>query len=421
MKRYSLRRAALALPLLGGLALMGCEKELDTYYTEVGGQIPTFLSNALGVSTKYATGETVTFELQYAPQTSPLRDVRIYQRVEPATDSTLVQTIPYKAAFSKRKNADTLVVSYTVPAGANKANVRVAALLTAENGQTKQRAFYFRLAEATPTVAVGTVTNVTAPAGATPVPGDVVRYNVILNDGGITSATSFTATGTLYKDLDSLITYVKVGAAAERRALRQRLPASGAQTGARTAINVDVTVPAGSSGQPVTYRFEAKTRFAGTPATRTASATAAAFTPGTPTPLMVARTATLTYTGTTGGDLAAFDLTTFMAVPATGAATSKDLSISSVAGNTVQLRALNTTRFVATTAAVYNAATLNSIRQVYQTAAAASQLATLDNVAVGGTYIARLRGQDQYAIFTVTSINRTSATDVALTLAVKML
>lgn len=427
MNILTIRRWA-CVPLLGCLALMSCEKEIDTYYTEVGGQIPTFLTNALGVNTKYASGEIVTFELQYAQQTSPLKDVRIYQRVEPATDSTLVQTIPYKAAFSKRKNADTLVVAYTVPAGVNKANVRVAAIVTAENGQTKQRAFYFRLAEPTPTIKVNTVTNVTAPAGATPVPGDVVRYNVLLNEGGINSATAITSTGTLYKDLDSLVTYVKVGTAPERRAQRAvRLPAgTAAQTGAQTAVNVDVTIPAGSSGEPVQYRFEAKSRYQNTtppaaPSIRTATVTAAAITPGTTTGLATATNVTLTYTGTTGGDLAAYDLTTFAAVPAAGAATSKDVSISSVASNTVQLKALNTTKFAATTAAVYNAAMLNSIRQVYQTTAAASQLTTLDNVAVGSVYVARLRNADQYAIFTVTGINRTSPTDVTVTLAVKSL
>lgn len=414
------------------LALAACDKELDTMYTEVGEQIPTFVGNTLGLSTKYATGETFTFELQYAQQTSPLRDVRIYQRVEPATDSVLVQTIPYKAAFSKRKNADTLVVSYTVPAGANKANVRVSAVVAAENGQSKLRTFSFRLAEPTPTVRVNSVTNVTAPAGSPLVPGDVVRYNVVLNDGGINSATSLTTAGTLYKDLDSLITYVKVGTAPERRALRQRLPATGAQTGARTAVDVNVTLPAGSNGQEVTYRFEAKSRFAGTPSIRAASATAAPLTLGTTTPLAAARNLTLTYTGTTGGDQAAVDLTTFTLVPAAGDLLLKDLAITSTASNTVRLQALNgraasgttpaaePTRFVKTTAAVYTAATLNSIRQTYLNAATTAQITTIDNAVVGDVYIARLRNTNQYAIFTVTGLSRT-ATEVTLALAVKAL
>jgi hypothetical protein len=262
------------------------------------------------------------------------------------------------------------------------------------------------------------------------VAGDVVRYNLTLNVNGVTTATATTpATSILYKDLDSLITYVQVGTTAERRLLRQRLPATGAQTGAATTLNVDATVPANSAGQAVTFRFEAKVR---TPA-RTASVSSAAITPTTPTALAAARTLTLTYTGTTGGDQAALDLTTFTAVPAAGPAASKDVAITNTANNAVRLQTLNPTtgtpaptptRFVRLTtggAAAYTNATLNSIRQTYQTTAAANQVTTLDNVVVGDVIVARVRGLDQYVIFTVTGSNRTSTTDVALTLAVKAL
>lgn len=416
------RAATRLLPLLA-LALLGsCKKEIDTYYTEVGPQLPTFTANALGTATKYAPGEVVQFELRFAEQTDPIREIRILQKIEPNRDSTLVQTIPYRAAFSRIRQSDTLLVNYTVPAGQNKANVRVDAVVVSDNGQTKTRNFSFRLAEATPTIRVNGVTNVTAPATGTPVPGDVVRYNLTLNNGGITSATALTTAGILYKDIDSLITYVKVGTAAERRFARQRQPVAGTQTGAASTINVDLTLPAGSSGQPVVFRFEAKTRFLGTPAVRTASVTATALTPGTATPLAAARPFTLTYTGTTGGDLAALDLTTFTPVAVAAALNpSKDVAITSTATNAVRLQALNTTRFVASTAAAYTAATLNSIRQSYLTAASTAQVSTIDNVTVGSVYIARLRAADQYVIFTVTGINRTSATDVALTLAVKAL
>ncbi|UYZ63430.1 hypothetical protein [Hymenobacter weizhouensis] len=423
------------LPALGlaaaVLLLAGCDKELDTYYQESGGQFPTLLANTLGTQAKYATGEVVQFELQFAQQTSPIREIRILQKVEPGRDSVLVQTLPYRAAFSRRRQADTLVVNYTVPAGQNKANVRVDAVIVAENSQTRTRSFAFRLADPGPTIKLNSTTTLTAPAGATPVPGDVVRYSVLLNEGGINAATALTTPGTLYNNLDSLITYVKVGAAAERRLLRQRLPAASpaAQSGAQSSVNVDVTIPAGSSGQVVQYRFEAKSRFQNTPppaapSIRTATVSAAPITPGTATPLATPRTVTLSFAGTSGGDQAAIDLTTFTVVPAAGATASKDLSISSTASNAVQLRALNTTRLVRLTtggAAAYTNATLNSIRQLYQTTAAASQVATLDNVAVGDVIVARLRAADQYVIFTVTSINRTSTTDVALTLAVKAL
>ncbi|TGE22437.1 hypothetical protein E5K00_19555 [Hymenobacter aquaticus] len=426
---YTFLRRTLLLALLGP-ALAACDKELEEPYQEVGGQIPTFLANSLNTTTKYATGENVSFELRFAQQTAPITEIRILQKVEPGRDSVLVQTIPYKPAYSRLNRADTLIVNYTVPAGANKANVRVDAVVVAGNGQTKVRSFNFRLAEATPTISVGAATNVTAPSDAARAPGDVVRFPVRLNNGGINSATAITTTGTLYKDIDSLITYVKVGTGAERRAARQRVPVgTGAQSGAATTVNVDVTLPSGSSGQPVVYRFEVKSRFqdkptlpapAAAPSIRTATATAPPITPTPATPLAATRPATLIYTGTGGGDQAAYDLTTFTSVPAASPPTTKDLTISSIASNTVQLKAENPTKFVRSTAAIYSAATLNSIRQAYQTAAATAQVIQLDNVVVGDVVIARLRDTDQYAIFTVTNISRTAA-GVTLTLDIKAL
>ena len=418
-----------ARALWGGflaLALLatGCKKDLDDFYTSTGPQFPTLLTtNALGNATKYAPGETVTFELQFAQQTDPIKQIVILQKVEPARDSAAVQTIPYAPAFSKRKNVDTLLVSYVVPAGANKALVRVDARVESQNGQSKTRTFFFRLAEATPTVVINSgPTNVTLPtATATGAPGDIIRYNVTLNKGGISTAPIPPASlavippGILYKDLDSLVTYAQVGTAAERRVVRTKLTASGAEL----TTNVDIPLPAGSAGQPITFRFEVKVR---TPARAASATAAAAYTPAAATPFAAVRTGTLTYTGTTGGDLAAYDLTTFAAVPATGPATSKDLVISSTATSAVQFRTLSTgTRLVRSTTAAYTAATLTNIRQAYNATAAASQLTTLDNIAVGDVIILKLRGLDQYAVVQVTGINRTSATDATVTFSVKAL
>ena len=418
-----------ARALWGGLLALallatGCKKELDDYYTTTGAQFPTLLTtNALGTATKYATGEVVSFELQFAQQTDPIKQLVILQKVEPARDSAVVQTLPYAPAFSKRKNVDTLVVSYTVPAGANKALVRVDARVDSQNGQTKTRSFYFRLAEATPTIVINSgPTNVTLPtATATGAPGDIIRYSLTLNKGGITAAPlppasiAVISAGILYKDLDSLVTYAKVGTAAERRVVRTKLTASGAEL----TTNVDIPLPAGSAGQPITFRFEVKVR---TPARAASATAAAAYTPAAATPFAAVRTGTLTYTGTTGGDLAAYDLTTFAAVPATGPATSKDLVISSTATSAVQFRTLSTgTRLVRSTTAVYTAATLSSIRQTYNATAAASQVTILDNIVVGDVIILKLRGLDQYAVVQVSGINRTSATDVTVSFSVKAL
>jgi len=427
MKFYSFARPALGALLALALLATGCKKdELDDYYTVTGAQFPTVLTNAFGNATKYATGETVAFELQFAAQTSPIRQVVILQKVEPARDSVVLATYPYAPAFSKRKNADTLVVSYTVPPGANKALVRIDARVESQNGQAKTRSIYFRIAEAVPTVAINSgPTNATLPtATAPPAPGDSVRYNITLNAGGITTApvppaTTVVPAGILYKDLDSLIVYAKIGAAAERRIDRRKLTTTGAQT----SLNVSVRVPTGSEGQPVLFRFEAKVR---TPA-RTASATTAALTPVAALPFAAVRTAVLTYTGATGGDLAAYDLTTFTTVPAAGPVTSKDIAITSTAANAVQLRALNPTAATATrlvrvtTAATFSTATVSSARQAFVNAGVAARVATLDNVVVGDVIVAKLRGLDQYAVLQVTGINRTSATDVTVSFSIKAL
>ncbi|HLK96706.1 MAG TPA: hypothetical protein VK364_02960, partial [Hymenobacter sp.] len=430
-----------AVLAFAGLLLAGCKKDLEKPYSVLGDdQFPTLLNNSLtGVATKYAPGEVIPIELQFAQQGAPIQEIRVYQRIEPNSDSTVVQTLPAsRAAFSRIRNADTLVVNFVMPSGPNKTRVRFSAQVVSANGLTKTRAVNFRLAEATPTIRINSTTNVTAPANAPLVSGDVVRYALVLNENGISAyperpAAPPPATAVLFNNLDSLVTYVRVGTTAERRFARQRLPTAGAQTGAATTLNLDLALPTGSSGQTVTFRFEAKSRYAGTPNFRASSATSAPITLGTPTALAPARTVTLTYTGTTGGDLAAYDLTTFTPVPVAGPVTSKDIAITSTASNAVRLQTLNPTtgtptptptRFVRLAtggAAAYTNATLNSIRQAYLTATPANQVTQLDNVVVGDVLVARVRGLQQYAILNVTGINRTSVTDVVVTLAVKAL
>lgn len=418
------------LLLLLAVLATGCKKEeLDDFYTEVGPQLPTFGGNPLNTVAKYAPGEVVTFELQFIEQTDPIKQIVLMEKVEPARDSVAVQTIPYARAYSRIKRVDTLVVRYTVPAGANKALVRVDARVESTNGQAKIRTFYYRLAEATPTIVINSgPVNVTLPsATAIGASGDVVRYNVTLNRGGIGAAPVPPAitpvpAGILYKDLDSLLVFARVGTGAERRVVRQRLTAAGAEL----TQNVDVPLPAGSAGQSVVFRFEVKSRIV---PVRSASAIAAApYILAAPTPFAAVRTASLVFAGATGGDLAAYDLNTFSPVPAAGPAVSKDVRISSPAGNAVQLQSIVTgpatatsSRFVRSTTAAYGPATLTSVRQAYAAAGANGQLTTLDNVLPGDVFIVRLRGLDQYAIVQVASITRTSATDVTLSLNIKAL
>jgi len=426
-QRY-ISRLLPTLAVVGGL-LASCQKnEERPYAVSSDDQYPTVLANAFGTATKYAVGETVPIELQFTAQGAPIQEIRIFQRIEPAPDSMVVQTVPAaQAAYSRRKFADTLVVNLVIPTAPNQARVRFSAVVVSANGLTKVRSVPVRIAAATPTVRIASTTNVTAPAGAALISGDVVRYSLLLNENGINAyperpAAPPAATAVLFNNLDSLVTYVRIGTGAERRFARQRLPASGTQTGAATPVTVDVTLPAGTAGQDVVFRFEAKSRYLGTPNFRAASVTAAPITLGTATPLAAVRARTLTYTGTTGGDLAALDFTTFTTVAAADPATSKDLVISSTASNAVQFRSLSTgTRLVRSTAAAYTNANLNNIRQLYNTAAATAQVTTLDNIVVGDVILLKLRGLDQYAVVQVAGINRTSTTDVVVSLNIKAL
>jgi hypothetical protein len=416
------------LAVAAGL-LASCQKnEERPYAVSSDDQFPTVLTNAFGNATKYAVGETVPIELQFAAQGAPIQEIRVYQRIEPAPDSMIVQTLPgTQSAYSRRKLVDTLVVNLTIPNAPNQARVRFSAVIVSANGLSKTRSVPIRIAQATPTARLVSATNLTAPAGASLISGDVVRYSLLLNENGINSyperpANPPAATAVLFNNLDSLITYVRVGTAAERRFVRQKLPATGTQTGAATTVNVDLTLPTGTAGQDVVFRFEAKSRYLGTPNFRSATVTAAPITLGTATPLAAVRARTLTYTGTAGGDLAALDFTTFAAVAANGPATSKDLVISSTASNAVQFRTLSTnTRLVRSTAAAYTNANLNNIRQLYNTAASTAQVTTLDNIVVGDVIILKLRGLDQYAVVQVSGINRTSTTDVVVSLNIKAL
>ncbi|MFD2721822.1 hypothetical protein ACFST9_24105 [Hymenobacter monticola] len=425
-QRYFLRLVPL-LALVGGL-LTGCDKNDDPPYTVSDeDRYPTLLSNSLGTATKYAVGETVPLELQFSGQSAPIQEIRIFQRIEPAPDSTVVQTLPAaQAAYSRRKFVDTLVVRVVIPAAPNKARVRFSAVVVSQNGLTKSRAVSIRVAEATPTVRVVSATNVTAPANAPVVTGDVVRFSLLFNENGINAypelpAAPPAANSVLFNNLDSLVTYVRVGTGAERRFARQRLPAAtGTQSGAAFPLDVNVTLPTGTAGQDVVFRFEAKSRYLGTPNFRASSVTAAPITLSATTPLAAVRARTLTYTGTTGGDLAALDLTTFATVAAAAPAATKDLVISSTASNAVQFRTLSPgTGMVRSTAAIYTAATFNSLRYTYNNAASTAQVTTLDNIVVGDVIILKLRGTDQYAVVQVTGINRTSATDVVVSLNIK--
>jgi hypothetical protein len=77
MKHILKRYAPLLLLTLTGLAT-SCDEEQDELYTELGPQFPTVLANAnFTPDTKYAVGEVVPLELNFAQQTDPIKEILV--------------------------------------------------------------------------------------------------------------------------------------------------------------------------------------------------------------------------------------------------------------------------------------------------------------------------------------------------------
>ncbi|MEO0043645.1 MAG: hypothetical protein RL329_3093 [Bacteroidota bacterium] len=69
-------------------------------------------------STAFTPGTKARVLLEFHCK-DPLKEIRLYQSIgtSVANARTLVSTTPYQAAFSQIRQMDTLVLSYTVPAG----------------------------------------------------------------------------------------------------------------------------------------------------------------------------------------------------------------------------------------------------------------------------------------------------------------
>ena len=92
IQRY-MGRLVPVLAVAAGL-LAGCQKDEERpYAVSSDDQYPTVLTNAFGNATKYAVGETVPIEQQFAAQGAPIQEIRVFRRIEPAPDSMVVQTL----------------------------------------------------------------------------------------------------------------------------------------------------------------------------------------------------------------------------------------------------------------------------------------------------------------------------------------
>jgi hypothetical protein len=91
--------------------------------------VPQINSNTWTVATTQRAGNVISVELQYWSAV-PIKEIQLLQATARTLsgvvtrDTALVSTRPYQAAFSKDKQCDTLLLTYTVP------------VLTRSTGQT---------------------------------------------------------------------------------------------------------------------------------------------------------------------------------------------------------------------------------------------------------------------------------------------
>lgn len=389
----------LTLRLWGLLALVGlvttaCDDKFDPPYQLTGdGGFSTIGAAPAGLQTKYAPGEVVNLVIGFNAA-DQVRDFTVFQVVG-RTDSAVVATLaPSNTFFNQASGLTIQPIVYRVPTTlANQTAVRVDVTTTFENGATRRQRFTYNVAAA-PTLRLGTTASPTTIttfrnnlASTAQTTGDIIGYNLVLNEGGIGTVPTTPSTATLFKNVDSLTTFYRVGTGPPVRTGVVRNPS----TGAANARTVDVTIPTAAQGQTVTFFF---TSYAGPYAV---SATAAPITVAAPTTLSRVRTGRVTAGPNAPQDSASYDLRLGANVLNSAAATTKDLFGSGISGATVSLAAANTTTYyripVATAAAgYYNTASANAVGTLlYQNA---TGLAAPGPVAAGDLFAVRVRGAE---------------------------
>jgi hypothetical protein len=377
-----------------GLVATACDDKFDPPYALTGdGGFSTIGAAPAGLQTKYAPGEVVNLVVGFNAA-DQIREFTVFQVIG-RTDSAVVTTLPPSNTFINQASGLTIQpIAYRVPTNlANQTAVRVDVTTTFENGATRRQRFTYNVAAA-PTLRLGTTASPTAIttfrnnlAATAQTTGDIIGYNLVLNEGGIGTVPTTPSTATLFKNVDSLTTFYRIGTGTPVRAGVVRNPS----TGAANARTVDVTIPSATQGQTVTFLF---TSYAGPYAV---TATAAPITIAAPTVLSRVRTGRVTAGPSAPQDSASYDLRLGTNVLNSAAVTTKDLFGSGIAGATVSLAAANTTTFyripVATAAAgYYNTASANAVGTLlYQNA---TGLAAPGPVAAGDLFAVRVRGAE---------------------------
>jgi len=389
-----------ALPVLAGLTaalLTGCEKEpYDELYTTQQDAGYASLRGLVSTATKFAPGETVPVLVAYNQQDN-LRDITVFQVVN-RQDSAVVGTYPAAGALDATTQLFTQSVPYVVPATlTNKTPVRVDVTLNFSNGSKQLRRFSYTVASA-PTLKFG-ATPATYRNGLTSTAqsaGDLIGYAIVMNEGGISTVPAAGSSATLFKNIDSLVYYARVGTQAPVRQGVLRTPTAGV-AGTRT---VDVRVPAGSQGQPVTFLFSA---FAQTQRVDLPSATLDMV---APTVLTTTQRGLVSFGTGASPDSLAYNLKLARNEPAASAATAKDLFVSGANNGAVTLTAGNATRYykvpaTQVAAGFYTQATANAVGNLlYQN----TSTAELGTATAGDVYAVRVRGTGEVMLLRILGV-----------------
>ncbi len=411
--QYSLKTLVLALPLLGAL-LGGCKKELDDYYhapDDDSAMDAGFAGLGLprtALAARYAPGETVPLFVTFN-EADQLRDITVFHVIN-KMDSTTTGTYPANGVLNAAGGLLAQAVPYVVPAATNGVPVRVDVTLRFQNGATRLRRFTYNVAQpvtlkfgATP----ATYRNTLAATAQTE--GDIIGYSLIINETGIgvvpTPPALPTAANPLFKAVDSLTTFYRIGNGAPVRVGVIRNPSNGAAN-TRT---VDVTIPRGAQGQPITYSFTAYG------AVQAVTVTAPTLNVVAATPLATLRTGRVSGGPNATPDSLAFNLRTGLLEPAANPPTAKDLFVSGVGSSSISLSAANTTRYTKLTAAqidrgLYTTATANTAGTLLYTNGLTAGLVSADlgTVAAGDVYAVRIRGAE-LALLRILSVRPSSA------------
>lgn len=384
------------LAATAALVTTACDDDFDPpYQVTSDGGFSIIGALPAGIQTKYAPGERVFLRVGYNAA-DRVREFSVFQVIG-RQDSAVVLTIPpTNPVFEPAAGLTVQSLPYTVPANlANQTAVRVDVTTTFENGATRRQRFTYNVA-ARPTLRFGTATSPTAVvtyrnnlAATAQAEGDILGYNLMLNEGGIGALTPTTLpTATLFKTVDSLTTFYRIGAGPRVRASSIRNPSNGASN-ART---VDATIPKGAQGQVLTFIFKA---YAGTDSV---VVTTPVLNVVAPAALSRVRTGRVVTGPSAPQDSVAFDLRLGTNVAASAAATTKDLFASGISGSSVSLSSANTTIYYRIPAALaatgyYMSATANSVGTlVYQNVAAANNNPGV--VAPGDVLAVRVRGAE---------------------------